>query len=45
MFAGCAHRGLAEAPHFCRATVVISGYGNPLVRLSGVTATADTESV
>lgn len=25
-----AHRGLVEALHTCRATVVISGYGNPL---------------
>ncbi|GAA2669980.1 hypothetical protein [Nonomuraea recticatena] len=25
-----AHRGLAQALRACRATVVLSGYGNPL---------------
>ncbi|SNT34565.1 hypothetical protein SAMN05216276_103581 [Streptosporangium subroseum] len=27
MSGAAAHRGLAEAPHACRATVVTSGYG------------------
>jgi hypothetical protein len=45
MSGAAAHRDLAEALYSCRATIAISGYGNPLVRLPGVTATADTESV
>jgi DNA adenine methylase len=30
MGGAAAHRGLADALHACRATVVLSGYGNPL---------------